>query len=100
MPTVKVSKKAKGRPDAVYKKLKQYCKNKLVLKELGNFQARLAWKDKKRSGSFDEKGVTGTIAVSSRSPCQITITVELPFLLTPFKKIVKNSIRKHLGHIV
>ena len=96
MASIKISQKAKGSSATVFKKLRTYCDKKLILKEVGNLKPRVKWEKGKQVGHFKEKGVAGVIKVSTHSPCKITVTMEIPFLMIPFKGILKNSIQSHL----
>lgn len=87
---------AKGKPDAVFEKLRTYCDKKLVLKELGNLRPQVDWNEKKRQGEFNEKGVKGMISVTGQVHAKITLKLEIPFLMTPFKGLISSSIQKHL----
>jgi len=98
MAKVSVSQEIKGKPDNVFGKVRRYCDKKLILKELGNLKPEVEWEEKKRSGTFSEKGVKGTIEVTCASPCKVTITMDVPFYLAPFKGVLKESIEKHLAN--
>ena len=97
MPSIKVHQKTKSKGDAAFKKLKKYCDTKLILKELGNLKPEVEWDDEEQKGWFDEKGVKGEISVNTATPCTITITLEIPFLMLPFKRIIETSVQNHLG---
>ena len=97
MPKVTVSQEVKGSPAKVFGKIRSYCDKKLILREVGNLKPKVEWKEKKRMGTFKEKGVKGTIRMTSKSPCKVTITMEIPFYLSPIKGILAESIQKHLA---
>jgi hypothetical protein len=99
MPTIKIKQKTTASADKMYGKLKKYCNSKLVLKELGNLRPKVEWDDENRMGCFKEMGVTGRISISESSPCEISVTMEIPFLMLPLKKVLETSVQNHLGKV-
>ena len=97
MAEVRVSQEVGGKPAAIFDKVRKYCDTKLILKEVGDLKPEVEWEKKKRLGNFNEKGVKGTITVTS-DPCTITITMDIPIYLAPFKSVLKKSIQKHLAN--
>ncbi len=96
MAVVKVSQETKGEPDKIFKKVRNYCDKELVLKEVGNLKPEVKWDAQNWTGTFHEKGVRGTISVSGKSETTITIEMEIPFFLLPFKRVLTESVQKHL----
>ena len=98
MSEIRVEKEVTGKSSAVFKKLRTYCDKKLILKSLGNLKPKVDWSPKKKMGSFHEKGVEGKIQVAGNEPSVISISMEIPFFLLPFKNVIRESIQNHLDN--
>jgi len=92
-----VSQTSRENPQQAFERLREYCDTRLILTEIGGLKPTIHWTPNERFGRLEEKGVEGTISVSSHSPCSITVTLDIPFFLVPFKGILAESIRNHLA---
>jgi hypothetical protein len=85
--------------EEAFKKLRAYCDRKLVVKEAGNFKPNIKGDAGSRSGYFDERGFRGEVSATSNPQCHISVVLDLPLLMLPFKKSVTDSIQNHLAQI-
>jgi hypothetical protein len=68
-----------------------------TLKKLG---ADIDWDDAGHAGVIEASNFKGEIVVVEKSGSStVTITIDLPLLLTPFKSKVEEELKKHLGRV-
>ncbi len=97
MPQVKVNHEIEGKKKDVYKAVKTYLNGRDTLKKLG---ADIDWDDAGHSGAIEASNFKGEIVVVEKSGSStVTITIDLPLLLTPFKSKVEEELKKHLGRV-
>lgn len=98
MPKVNVSETIAGSKKAVYKAVKAYLEGRDTLKKLG---ATIEWDDSGHSGDISADNFSGSISVEEKgaSKALVTIAIDLPLLLTPFKGKVETELKKHLGRV-
>lgn len=97
MPKVNVEHAVKGSEAKVYAAVKEYLDGRDTLKKLG---AKIVWKDKNHSGAIESDQFSGAIDVNETDgESLVSIVIDLPFLLSPFKGKVKEELTKHLQRL-
>lgn len=97
MPKVEVEQEVKGSVEKVYAAVKEYIGGKDTLKKLG---AEIEWKDKAKSATISGGQFAGEICVEGDAKkALVTISIDLPFLMSPFKGKVKEELEKHLARV-
>lgn len=97
MPQVKVSHEIKGKRKEVYEAVKIYLDGKETLDKLG---AKMVWNDKACEGTIEAGNFSGSLEVCEKSgQTNITIAIDLPLLLSPFKGKVADELKKHLSRV-
>lgn len=97
MPKVNVEHSVSGSGEDVYKAVKKYMTERGTLEKLGG---EIIWEDSSLTGSIESDKFSGEIEVSENSgESLVTITIDLPFLLAPFKGKVKEELTKHLSRL-
>lgn len=97
MPKVEVEQEVKGSTEKVYAAVKQYMQGRDTLTKLG---AEIEWKDKANTAMISGSNFAGEILVEGDGKkALVTISIDLPFLLSPFKGKVKDELEKHLSRI-
>lgn len=97
MPKVAVEQEVKGSPDKVYAAVKEYMQGRDTLKKLG---AEIEWKDKAKSAVISGGSFAGAISVAGDAKKSlVSITIDLPLLMSPFKGKVKEELEKHLSRL-
>ena len=97
MPKVSVKREIAGDKKKVFKAVKAYLEGRDTLKKLG---ATLDWDEKACSADIEASNFSGLLSVTEASgKSQVEISIDLPFLLTPFKGKVEEELKKHLGRV-
>lgn len=97
MPKVNVEQSVKGSGEDVYKAVKKYLTERGTLEKLGG---EIVWEDDSRTGSIESDKFSGEIEVNEDgAESLVTISIDLPFLLAPFKGKVKEELSKHLSRL-
>ena len=97
MPKVEVEQEVKGSADKVYAAVKEYMDGRDTLKKLG---AEIKWQDNEKSATISGGQFAGAISVAGDAKkALVTISIDLPFLLSPFKGKVKEELEKHLSRL-
>lgn len=97
MAKVNVEQKIEGAPTAVYSAVKKYMNGRDTLQKLG---AEVKWQDKKNGALIEADNFNGEISVvEDGKNSRVTISIDLPLLLSPFKNKVKDELAKHLSRI-
>jgi hypothetical protein len=97
MPKVVVTQAIEGKKSDVYHAVKSYLTGRDTLKKIG---AEMQWDDKSCGGQIEADSFSGEIAVEEKGKtAHVTITIDLPLLLSPFKGKVEEELKKHLGRV-
>ena len=97
MPKVAVDQEIKGASDKVYSAVKEYLDGRDTLKKIG---AEIEWKDKLKCAVISGASFAGEITVKGDAKKSlVSITIDLPLLLSPFKNKVKEELEKHLSRV-
>jgi len=97
MPKVQVQREIAGEKKKVFTAVKKYLEGRDTLKKLG---ADLDWDDKACSADIEASNFKGSLNVTEKAgKSLVTIAIDLPLLLTPFKGKVQAELEKHLGRV-
>lgn len=97
MPKVIVDHQCKLSPEEAFKKIQTFFENDQDIKRL-DASIKCEFKPEQLKGKASGSQFKADISVSSHnSGSSINVTVDLPFLLTPFKGKVQETIQKKLG---
>lgn len=97
MPKVVVTQKISGKRKAVYAAVKEYLEGRDTLKKLG---ATVDWDDAGCGGAIEADSFSGEIAVEEKGAAShVSISVDLPIVLSLFKGKVEEELKKHLGRV-
>ena len=97
MPQVKVTHEIKGKKQAVYSAVKEYLDGRDTLDKLG---AKMVWNDKACEGKIEAGNFSGALEVSEKGgESSVSISIDLPLLLSPFKGKVQEELKKHLSRV-
>ncbi len=97
MPQVKVSHEIKGKKQAVYAAVKEYLEGRETLDKLG---AKMVWNDKACEAKIEAGNFSGGLEVDEKGgTTNVTISIDLPLLLSPFKGKVQEELKKHLSRV-
>ncbi len=79
----------------LYKKAKAELEKKLNEK-LSQFNPTFKWDEEDKSGTFDIKGVKGNVLISGST---LTVEMDIPFLLKPFKGKIMEHLESSMENI-
>ncbi len=97
MPKVNVEHSVSGSCEDVYQAIKKYLTERNPMQKLGG---EIIWEDKTHSAAIEADQFSGDIGVSeSGGESTILVTIDLPFLMAPFKGKVKEELSKHLSKL-
>ena len=97
MPKVQVKREIAGDRKKVYSAVKTYLEGRDTLKKLG---ASMDWNDKSCSAEIEASNFSGSISVTEKTGSTLVeISIDLPFLLTPFRGKVEEELKKHLSRV-
>ncbi len=101
MPKFKIEHPSKKDAEETYKIIKSFLSKENEIVKL-DAKAQFAFNDSKKSASIAGSQFNAEMSVAAEGPTsQINITVDLPFLLMPFKGKIQESLvkmlKKHLA---
>ena len=99
MPTIEFNESTQKNAQEVYKSIKVLLETDSDLRKLDS-SYECQFDDSEMSGTAKGKKFEANLSVLSSQCTEISLTIKLPLLLTPFKGMIEKIIRKKLDLIV